>query len=87
MTNNREIKIAVVVAAIMLTVCFVIVVSNVSSKNSAQETSEIKVYKHYDDGETKEYRECKITTDDLIEINSEFSNIMLLDDSYKYPGA
>ncbi len=86
MTNNKEIKIAIVVGAIMLTICFVIVVSNMSTKKSNQTATEIKVYKHYDDGETKEYRECTVTTDELVNINNEFNSIKLLDDEDKFPG-
>lgn len=86
MTNNKEIKIAIVVGAIMLTVCFVIVVSNMSTKNGNQTATEIKVFKHYDDGTTKEYRECNVTTDELVNINNEFNSIKLLGDEDKYPG-
>lgn len=86
MKNNNEIKIALVIGAIMLTICFVVIISNNSVKNNAQSATEIKVYKHYDDGETKEYRECQITTDELININNEFNNIKSLTEEDKYPG-
>ena len=87
MKNNKEIKIAIIVAMIMITVCFIIIISNNASKNSRQTANEIKIYKHYDDGTTKEYHECKATTDDLAIINEEFRKIMLLDDEDKHPGS
>ena len=77
MKNNKEIKIAIIVAMIMITVCFIIIISNNASKNSRQTANEIKIYKHYDDGTTKE----------LAIINEEFRKIMLLDDEDKHPGS
>lgn len=87
MTNNKEIKIAIAVGVIMLTICFVIVVSGASTKKAIQNASEIKVYKHYNDGEKQEYHECNITTNDLVNINNEYNSILQLDEEDKYPGA
>lgn len=87
MKNNNEIKIAIAVAAIMLTICFVIVMSNKSTKSTQNEINNLKVYKHYDDGTTKEYRECSVSTNDLITINNEFKKIKVLDEDKKRPGS
>ena len=42
MKNNNEIKIALVIGAIMLTICFVVIISNNSVKNNTQSATEIK---------------------------------------------
>ena len=60
METNREIKIAIIVGAIMLTLCLVIFIFTKSDVEV--EDMNLKVYKLYqkEDGEGNEYRQCKI---------------------------
>lgn len=78
MENNKEVKIAIIVGAIMLTICLLVFIFNRAEKQEVTNL-DIKVYKLYelgDDSEEKyEYRECKVSTEDLVNINKEFKKI------------
>ncbi len=86
--ENKEIKIAIVVGIIMITVCILAFIITSSNKNNTK-TLDIKVYKLYDIEGTEdehEYRACKITTDDLVTINKEFKKIQKLPEDKKVLG-
>ena len=80
MKTKNELKIAAVVGTLMLIICLVMVLLNTSS----QETIDIKVYKVNE--EDKIYEQCPITTDTLIQINSEFKSAYRLSDSSRVIG-
>jgi hypothetical protein len=67
MNNNKEVKIAIIVGIIMITICLLAVIIN-NSKNDIEQIN-LKVYKN----ENREYNQCSITTDELITINREFN--------------
>lgn len=67
MENNKEIKIAIIVGIIMITICLLAIIIN-NSKNNIEEIT-LKVYKN----ENREYNQCSITTDELITINREYN--------------
>jgi hypothetical protein len=68
MQTNRELKIAIIVGIIMITLCLVLFISNKSESNL--ETIDIHIYKANQAEQL--YEECSgtITTDELIVINS-----------------
>lgn len=81
MESNKEVKIAIVIGLIMLTLCAVILISNNSSKKETANT-DIKVYKNINN----KYYECQTTTEDIITINNEYKKIKNLSDDNKAPG-
>lgn len=88
MVENKEVKIAIIVAIIMITVCLLAFIFSKSSKVT-NEILDIKVYKLFDKEGTEdehEYRECNITLDDIKSIQVEYRNIMKLSDSRKTIG-
>lgn len=88
MAENKEIKIALVVGIIMITICiltFIIVSSNKKEVGSL----DVKVYRLYEKEGTENehvYRECSIATEDLLTINREFKKIQKLDANEKVMG-
>lgn len=86
MQTNREIKIAIVVGAIMLTACLLVFIFIKSERTSNGNVNQvdIKVYKVNE--EKKTYEPCHITTDTLIQINSEFKRASRLTDSKRVIG-
>lgn len=85
MSTNKEVKIALIIGMIMITLCAIILISNNSSKKTKVNT-DIKVYKHIDDGTTKGFIECYTNTDDIIFINNEYKKTNSLNDNDKYAG-
>lgn len=88
MENNNEVKIAIIVGAIMLTICLVVFIFNKAEKQEVTNL-DIKVYKLYElnaEEEEYEYRECSVATDDLITINKEFKKIYNLSAEKKATG-
>lgn len=85
MENNKEVKIAIVVGIIMITICLLAFIFYKSSTN-VQEIN-LKVYKNYTTEEGRAYHECTITTEDLITINNEYNRITNLRDSNALKGA
>ena len=47
MEENKEVKIAIVVGALMLTICLIVFIVH-SSNNRRDNDIDIKIYKHYD---------------------------------------
>lgn len=86
MESNKEIKIALVVGAVMLTICIVAFIINYRNLHPKLSTLDIKVYKHVMlNEETKQgtYVECTLPTDELAKANIEFKKIMNLEDDKK----
>ena len=84
MSTNKEIKIAIIVAILMVFICFLIFMYQKNSTNP--ETIDIKIYKsHAVEGKEDEhvYRECSLSTEDAIKINKEFIKAYNLKDSSK----
>ena len=71
MENNKEVKIAIIVGIIMITICLLAVI--ISKSNNKLEEINLKVYKNYTTEKGREYRECTITTDELISIKREYN--------------
>lgn len=85
MQTNKELKIAIIVGAIMVTTCilaFMYFKSSNSSNNYNQ--VDIKVYKAND--ETQTYEPCQINTETLIQLNSELKRAYRLTDSNRVIG-
>lgn len=87
MENNKEVKIAIIVGAIMLTVCLIVFIFYQAAKEETINV-DLKVYKLYElDGEEEyEYRQCDITTEDLISINNDYKKILNLNENDKLIG-
>ena len=86
MAAKREIKVAIVVGIIMLTICAVAFIINYRNLHPKIKTFDLKVYKHIMLNEqTKQgtYVECTIPTDELAKIDLDFRKIMNLDDKHK----
>ncbi len=84
MKTNNEIKIAIVVAIIMITAILIAIIF--SKEEKVTNSIDLKVYKLYTIDEKEEkrvYRECHITTDDVIELYKEYHKISSLPDSRK----
>ena len=87
MENNKEIKIAIIVALIMITCCIIAFIFYKAATKT--EKIDVKVYKsHIIEGtENKtEYRECVISTDILLAINREYKRAMRLSDDQRVIG-
>jgi len=85
MESNKEIKVAIIVGVIMLTICLLVFIFANSNKEEVQNI-DLKVYKLYtldDADKSYEYRECSISTEDLITINSEYKKIANLQEDKK----
>lgn len=82
MNTNKEVKIAISAGIIMITICLLIFIFFKSE--TKVENLDLKVYKLYEkqnDNTKHEYRECKITTDDLIKISKEYKRVKGLSDN------
>ena len=73
MENNREVKIAIIVGIIMITICLLAFIYYKASTNV--EEINIKVYKNYTTEEGRAYYECSISTEDLLTVNNEYKRI------------
>lgn len=88
MVENKEVKIAIVVGIIMITICLLAFIFYKSGESKTN-TIDIKIFKLYDKEGTEdehEYRECSLTTDERITINSEYRKASKLSDSKKTKG-
>ncbi len=88
MSDNKEIKIAILVGTIMITICILAFIFS-NAKTPTKENIDLKVYKLYvidEESKQYEYRECSSSTDDILTINTEFRKINKLDDSKKVKG-
>ena len=73
MEANKEVKIAIIVGILMITICLIIFIFYRAEANV--ETLNLKVYKLYDIEGTEdehEYRECNTTADDIIMLSKEY---------------
>ncbi len=84
MENNKEVKIAIIVGIIMITIGLIIFMIS-KSENTVNEL-DLKVYRNFTVKDGREYRECTLTTDDIIEIRREYRKITKLDESSKLTG-
>lgn len=81
---NKEVKVAIIVGIIMITICLVAYLIN---KNSNKvENINIEVYKSYQLDTGTEYIRCNITTDELIKINKEYKKAIKLKEENKLAG-
>ena len=90
MENNKEVKIAIIVGVIMLTICLIVFIFYNASKDEVTDLN-LKVYKLYeldseDSKEKYEYRPCNITTEDLVSINNDYQKIFNLNEKNKVVG-
>lgn len=87
MQTNKELKIAIIVGIIMVTICilaFLYVKSERNANTNKYNQIDIQVYKVNE--EAKTYVQCHITTDTLIQINSEFNSAYRLKESSRVVG-
>lgn len=84
MKSNMEVKIAIIVAAIMITFCIVIFIVK-KSQEPDYNNIEIHVYKINE--EDNKYYECRTTTDDVENMYKNVDNILSLPDTRKVSGA
>lgn len=82
MQTDKEIKIAIIVGAIMITACIVAYIFYKSETNVNE--IDLKVYKVNE--KEKVYEECHITTDTQIQLNSEFKRATKLNESSRVIG-
>lgn len=81
---NKEVKIAVIVGVIMITICIVAFLIN---KNSTKiENIDLEIYKSYQLDTGTEYIRCNVTTDELISINKEYKKALKLKEANKSVG-
>jgi hypothetical protein len=87
MQTNKELKVAIIVGVIMVTICilaFIYVKSERTANTNNLNQIDIKVYKVNE--EEKSYVPCHITTDNLIQINSEFNKAYRLKETSRVVG-
>lgn len=86
METNREIKIAIIVGIIMLTVCLVVFIF--SKSDVEVEDMNLQVYKLYEkeDGSGNEYRQCHIPTDELVSIYNQYKRAVNLKEDKQIKG-
>ncbi len=86
METNREVKIAIIVGAIMLTACLVFFIFTRSGVEV--EDMNLKVYKLHqkENGEGNEYRQCKIPTDQLVPIYKQYKRAAKLTEKSQVTG-
>lgn len=81
---NKEVKIAIIVGVIMITICLVAFIIN---KNSNKvENINLEIYKSYQLDTGTEYIRCNVTTDELIKINKEYKKAVKLKEETKLVG-
>lgn len=81
---NKEVKIAIIVGVIMITICLVAFIIN---KNSNKvENINLEIYKSYQLDTGTEYIRCNVTTDELIKINKEYKKAVKLKEENKLVG-
>lgn len=88
MQEKKEIKIAIIVGAIMITVCLIAFIFQKSSTEDIEKL-DLKIYKLYEvEGSEDEhvYKQCNASTDDLLAMNKEFKKIMNLSTSRQVTG-
>ncbi len=88
METNKEVKIAIIVGMIMITICLVFFI--MKKESTKTENLNLRVYKLYElsgDSEKKyEYRECSIDTDTLISLTSGYRKAFKLTDKNRVVG-
>ncbi len=88
MVENKEIRIAIIVGIIMITICILAFIF-ANAKTPKTQNIDIKVYKLYDKEGTEnehEYRPCSVKTDDISSINVEYRKIMKLSEDSRTKG-
>ena len=87
MESNKEVKIAIIVGIIMITICLVIFIFYRAEANV--ETLNLKVYKLYDIEGTEdehEYRECSATADEIVMLSKEYKRTQNLTENKQVTG-
>jgi len=83
--TNREVKIALIVGIIMITLCAIAIIAKNASKKAAEEL-DIHIYRHVITNKADNsgiYYECNVPTDKKSIVNVEFKKVMNLKDSAK----
>ena len=81
---NKEVKIAIIVGVIMITICLVAFIIN--KNNNKVENINLEIYKSYQLDTGTEYIRCNVTTDELIKINKEYKKAVKLKEENKLVG-
>lgn len=87
MKTNNEIKIAIAVGVIMITAILIAIIY--SKQEAATNSIDLKILKLYEVEGSKDqhvYRECHVTTDDVINLYKEYRKIEKLTNSNKVTG-
>ncbi len=84
MENNKEVKIAIIVGIIMITISLLAII--IHNSNTKIEEVSLKVYKNYTTEDGREYRECTLTTDELISIKREYNKATNINEDKKLTG-
>lgn len=87
MEQNKELKIAIIVGIIMITICLLVFIFY--KANTDVQNIDLKVYKLFEKEDASgehEYRECRITTDELIDIKYEYNRATSLTESNRVIG-
>ena len=88
MKKHNEVKWAIAIGAIMLTICFLAFSYSRNAENKAK-SLDYKIYKLQKNGNDYKdytYSECRISTDNLITVDKEFNKAFKLDDKSKVTG-
>ena len=82
MQTNKELKIAIIVGIIMVTICILVIIFY----NADKTNNDINVQVYKVNEESKTYEQCSVPTDLLIQINSEYRRATNLSDNYRVIG-
>ena len=82
MQTNKELKIAAIVGIIMITICVVVIIFYKSDKKY----NEINIQVYKVNQEEKIYEECNVSTDSIIQINSEYLRASKLSENRRVIG-
>ena len=82
MQTNKELKIAAIVGIIMITICVVAIIFYKSDKKY----NEINIQVYKVNQEEKIYEECNVSTDSIIQINSEYIRAIKLTENQRVIG-
>lgn len=82
MQTNKELKIAIIVGIIMVTICALVIIFHKSDKKNNE--IDIQVYKVNE--KEKIYERCSVPTDFLVQINSEYKRAGRIPESKRVIG-
>lgn len=94
MTENKEVKIALIVGMIMITICLLTFIIYKANQTKPIDTN-IRVYKLFEKSNTTEdmsyqdrheFHECVVSTEDAIKISKEYQKIAKIPESHQVVG-